>query len=195
MKKIVISLFVVLLVFSFVGCTQKSTDKDVVTEIEVSVSDEFLTDELTLLERIYDDLDQDGDDESIELYTSAQIAPDGMMEWDTGHRWVLLVRSGNQTYPLFDNWVQYGELQFWISSFNNNKIESPQSKDLDRQIYVAVTTDVGFQLLNYYWDTKSLSYKKETVLNPPNQWINRHSNKYDIPDPSRIESEVNSKTP
>ena len=195
MKKFVISLFAVLLVFSLAGCNQKSTDKDIVTENEASISDELITDGLTLLERTYDDTDQDGDDESIVLYTSAQIAPDGQMGWDTGHRWVLLVRSGNQIYPLFDNWVQYGELQFWVTSFNKNKIESPQSKDLNRQIYVAVTTDVGFQLLNYYWDTKSLCYKEEIVLNPPNQWSIKHSNKYNIPDPAKIESEANSKNP
>lgn len=43
MKRFVISLFAVLLVFSLVGCNQKSTDKDIVMENEASISDELIT--------------------------------------------------------------------------------------------------------------------------------------------------------
>lgn len=44
MKRFVISLFAILLVFSLVGCNQKSTDKDIVMENEASISDELITD-------------------------------------------------------------------------------------------------------------------------------------------------------
>lgn len=44
MKEIVISLFVVLLIFSLVGCNQKLTEKDIVTENEALISDELITD-------------------------------------------------------------------------------------------------------------------------------------------------------
>jgi hypothetical protein len=44
MKKIVTYLFVVLLVFSLVGCNQKSTDKDIITENEAKISNELITD-------------------------------------------------------------------------------------------------------------------------------------------------------
>lgn len=148
----------------------------------------FSTDERTLLERTYDDTDSDGDKESIELYTSAEIARDGRIGWDTGHQWVLLVRKGEEVFPLFDDYVQHGELQFWIASFNQDKIESPESTDLQKKIYLMVTTDVSFKLLDYYWDEQNHCYKEEVVLNPPDQWIMRHSNKYNIPDPAKIES-------
>jgi hypothetical protein len=144
-------------------------------------------DGLTLLERTYEDTDSDGDKESIELYTSAQIAPDGQMGWDTGHKWVLLVRKGKEVFTLFDEYVQYGELQFWIASFNKNNIGSPASVNLQRQIYATVTTNVGFKLLNYYWDAQNHCYQEEIVLDPPDQWAMRHSNKYNIPDPAKIE--------
>lgn len=33
----------------------------------------------------------------------------------------------------------------------------------------------------------NLCYQKEVVLDPPDQWAMRHSNKYNIPDPAKIE--------
>ena len=181
--------FIMLIILGFflitclaAGCSpEKNMDS-------VQSTKNFSTNGLTLLERTYDDTDSDGDKESIELYTSAQIAPDGRMGWDTGHQWVLLVRKGEEVFPLFDDHVQYGELQFWIASFNKDKIEGPESTDLQRQIYVTVTTDVGFKLLDYYWDEQNHCYKEEVVLDPPDQWIMRHSYKYNIPDPAKIES-------
>src|SRR5690554_3598743 len=124
----------------------------------------FSTDGLTLLERTYDDTDCDGDKESIEVFTSAQIAPDGQMGWDTGHQWVLLVRKGEEVFPLYNDYVQHGEIQFWISSFNQDSIESPESTYLQRKIYVAITTSVDFKIVDYYWDEQNYCYKKEVAL-------------------------------
>jgi hypothetical protein len=185
-------LFILLGVFSITflitGCSPKESFKP------VQSTKNFSTDGLTLLERTYDDTDSDGDKESIELYTSAQIARDGQMGWDTGHQWVLLVKKGEEVFPLFDDYVQHGELQFWIASSNKDKIESPESTDLQRKIYVAITTGVNFKLTVYYWDEQNHCYKEEVVLNPPDQWIMRHSNKYNIPDPAKIESSTTSQT-
>lgn len=160
----------------------------------VQAAENFSTDGLTLLERMNDDIDSDGDKESIEVYTSAQIARDGQMGWDTGHQWVLLVRKGEEVFSLFDDYVQHGELQFWIASFNQDKIESPESTDLQRKIYVAITTGVNFKLVDYYWDEQNHCYQKEVVFAPPDQWSMRHSNKYNIPDPAKIESSAASGT-
>jgi hypothetical protein len=184
---ILIILGVFLITWLATGC---SSEKNMLEKNMESVQamENFSTDGLTLLERTYDDTDSDGDKESIEVYTSAQIARDGQMGWDTGHQWVLLVRKGEEVFPLFDDYVQHGELQFWIAGFNQDKIESPESTDLQRQIYVTVTTGVGFKLLDYYWDEQNHCYQKEVVLNPPDQWIMRHSNKYNIPDLAKIES-------
>ena len=149
----------------------------------------FATKDLTLLERAYVDADSDGTKESVELYTSAKVASDGRMGWDTGHQWVLLVRSGEAVFPLFDDWVQYGEVQFWVVGINKNRIQGPESTELVRKIYVTVTTGVGMRLLGYYWDKQNLCYEKEVIFNPEDQWVMRHSNKYSIPDPYRIAPE------
>ncbi|WP_148403847.1 hypothetical protein [Desulfitobacterium hafniense] len=179
---VLIILGIFLITFIVMGC-----GSDKIME-PVQSTKNFPTDGLTLLERAYEDIDSDGDKESVEVYTSAQIAPDGQMGWDTGERWVLLVRNGEEAFPLFDDSVQYGELQFWIASINKDQIVGPKSTDLQRKIYAAVTTDIGFKLLKYHWDEQNLCYKREVILNPTDQWSMRHSNKYNIPDPARIES-------
>lgn len=175
---ILLGVFIVICIAS--GCNSRGNATTIKAE------ENFAIDELTLLERLYDDTDQDGEEESVELYTSAEIAPDGQIGWDTGHRWVLLVRKGNQVFPLFDNRVQYGEVQFWIAYLNKDKVESPESTDLQRQIYATVTDNVAFQLLSYNWDMKSMCYKGEIALNPSDQWGIKHSNKYNMPDPAKI---------
>jgi len=166
------------------GCNSKESFES------VQATENFTTNGLTLLERTYSDTDSDGNNESIELYTSAEIAPDGRMGWDTSHQWVLLVRKGEEVFPLFNDSVQYGELQFWIVSFNKDKIKSPDKTDLEKQIYVTISTDTSFRLFNYYWDKENFYYRKEVIHNPSNQWSVRHSNKYNIPDSSKIEPKV-----
>lgn len=181
------SIILIILEIFLITClaTGCSSDKNMES---VQATESFSTDGLTLLERINDDIDSDGDKESIEVYTSAQIARDGQMGWDTCHQWVMLVKKGEEVFPLFDDRLQYGELQFWIASFNQNNIESPESADLKRKIYVMVTTGIGFKLVDYYWDEQNHCYQKEVVFVPPDQWSMRHSNKYNIPDPTKIES-------
>lgn len=175
-KHFIIVIIIVMIVA--IGCKSKENVES------IHFIDNFNTDSLTLLERIYEDIDGDGDDESIELYTSAKIAPDGMMGWDTGHHWTLLVRTGEKIFPVFDDWIQHGELQFWIVTFNENNSKNTNSRS---KIYAMITTSYGFEILSYYWDERSLSYKKEFAINPNNQWFVRHSYKYTMPDLTRIE--------
>jgi len=187
------SIILIILGVSLITClaTGCSSEKNMES---VQAMKNFSIDGLTLLERTYDDTDSDGDKESIEVYTSAQIARDGRMGWDTSHQWVLLVRKGEEVFPLFDDYVQHGGLQFWIASFNQDKIESPESTDLQRKIYVAITTGVDFKLMDYYWDEQNHCYQKEVAFDPPDQWSMRHSNKYNIPDSAKIESAAASGT-
>ncbi len=56
------------------------------------------------------DIDQDGEDEIIELYVNAEKMANGLFAWDDGQTWLLAVKDGEETYPLFDNFVQLGSL-------------------------------------------------------------------------------------
>jgi hypothetical protein len=144
------------------------------------------TDSLTLLERAYADVTGDGDEECIELYTSA-LATDGRIGWDTGHQWSLLVKDGEDTFTVVDEWIQYGELLFWAVDFAGDNADGAESETPKAYIYIAVTTDVSFELLRAHWDEAARSYEKESVFKPPNQWTVRHSNKYSTLDPSYFE--------
>lgn len=152
----------------------------------IQFSEIINAEDLTLLERVYDDVDSDGKDESIELYTSAQRGPDGMMEWDDGQRWLLLVRDGGKKFPLFDGFIQLGQVEFWVGIFNKSKIISPDNLDLERHIYV-MRTGNSVQFSDYYWDKHNLCFKKEIIFDPPDQWDVKSSNKYSVNNPTLID--------
>jgi hypothetical protein len=136
----------------------------------------------TLLEQRYADLDADGETESIELYTSAAITNDGKLGWDTGDQWALLVRKGERIYPLFCERLQYGEVQFWVAGRNAKDVEGPTDINLEKYIYVTVTTNCDVRIFSFTWDSRSAAYKRETVFDPDHQWVITHTNRYDFAD-------------
>ncbi|GFN22693.1 hypothetical protein TAMC210_10090 [Thermanaeromonas sp. C210] len=119
------------------------------------------------------------------MYTSAQRNPDGLMGWDDGQRWLLLVRKGGKIFPLFNDYVQHGQIEFWIGIFNKSRIISPDTTDLERHIYVMHTHYI--QLADYYWDQKNGCFKKKIIFDPPNLWDARSSFRYNRYDPDLIE--------
>jgi len=163
------------------GCQQKD-----IGSVQITSVDQADVETLTLLERVEYSFVPDGESASVELYTSASITDDGQMGWDSGDQWTLLARQGERVFLLYDEYVQYGEVQFWISSLNPNGIDSPETKDLDHHIYVMVTAGVGFTIYDYVWNADDGCFRKSVLLNPDNQWNTFHSNKYNLFDPSRI---------
>ena len=162
------------------GCAGPESTAAPEREQIVSV-ESFDTENLFLLERMKDAFQADGEAADIALYTSAQVASDGQMGWDTGDQWTLLAQQEDQFFVLFDEYVQYGEVQFWASALNPDQVESPGSADLERHIYVMVTTDVGFILYDCVWDAENTCFWKSVSLQPDHQWGTRHSNKYTFP--------------
>lgn len=152
----------------------------------IQFAESITTGDLTLLERMHVDVDSDDRDESIELYTSAQRGPDGIMMWDDGQRWLLLVRDERKISPLFDGYVQLGQLEFWVGFSNKYHAPAPKSKDLEKHIYV-MRTGHGIQLADYYWDKRNLCFNKEIVFDPPDQWNLRSSYKYSYDRPVQAE--------
>ena len=161
-----------------IGCQQSDAGLDT-GSVQITPADQVHVESLTLLERIEYSLVPEEKRASVELYTSAPIADDGQMGWDSGDQWTLLVRQEEQVFLLYDEYVQYGEVQFWISSLNTNEVESPETEDLDHHIYVMVTTGVGFTMYDYVWNGAEGCFQKSVLLNPENQWNTVHSNKYD----------------
>lgn len=168
------------LILIAVGCGQLGNSAPSDTE-QILPVESFDTENLFLLERMEHAFKADCEEASIALYTSAQVASDGQMGWDTGDQWTLLAQQAGQPFVLFDEYVQYGEVQFWVSDLNPDEVESPESADLEHHIYVMVTTDVGFTLYDYVWDAENICFWKTVSLQPEHQWSTQHSNKYTFP--------------
>ncbi len=105
------------------------------------------------------------------------------MGWDSGDQWTLLVQQDNRSFVLFDEYVQYGEVQFWVSDLNPDAVESPKPEDLEHHIYVMVTSGGGFTMYDYMWDRENTCFWKSVSLQPDHQWNTQHSNKYMFPAP------------
>lgn len=62
------------------------------------------------------DINGDGEDEEISLYTSADIGLDGEFMWDDNQRWLLVVHGKDLDYVLIDKQIQLGNLEFFFYS-------------------------------------------------------------------------------
>ena len=67
---------------------------------------------LTLLDSLIIDFDKDEDEETVELYTSAEKY-NGEIMWDDGQNWMLVVRDSDKDYVLFEDYVQLGGISFY----------------------------------------------------------------------------------
>lgn len=189
-KKTIITCLVALLVFcSFtLGCASEEASEGnyVSTQPEtISGEKDFSVEGYTLLETLYEDVDSDGEEERIEMYTSAVLAPDGLMRWDTGHYWMLLVRKGETVFPIINGWLQHGDMQFWVVATNKEDIKSPETTDLQRDIYVALF-ETNFRLFICKWNENKMAFEKEIALDPSGQQYVRHVKQHSMPDPTKI---------
>jgi len=118
-------------------------------------TDKISTEGLTLLDSTDVDLNGDGKDEIIELYTTAQRDSSGEVLWDDGQKWFLIVKDKNKEYVLFDEYVQLGVLDYWIFT----------SKD---ECYM-VTLQTGsavFKLSEYSYVDQKDAFVKKDMYNP-----------------------------
>jgi hypothetical protein len=103
------------------------------------------------------DLDGDGEQEQIEMYVNAEKDETGEYMWDDGQNWLLVVKDGGKTYPLFDGWVQIGKLSFWL-------IESDEKP----MLILLKTGTAEFNLQTFTFNEKENSYIQEIHFNPEN---------------------------
>lgn len=93
-------------------------ESEEVTEDEdpiiISKDEKYDTEGLTLLDSFIVDINDNGEDETISMYTSAEKGPDGEVMWDDGQDWTILVQAEDGDYVLFDEYVQIGSLDFFV---------------------------------------------------------------------------------
>ncbi|WP_153009904.1 hypothetical protein [Sporosarcina koreensis] len=103
------------------------------------------------------DMDGDGEEEVIELHVNAGKTENGVFAWDDGQTWLLVVKDGEKTYPLFDDFVQLGSIDFSIARFDGK---------LGIVMIMRSHSDRIVQKFTY--DKKENGYQKETFYKKEN---------------------------
>ena len=167
MKKIILTMLIlVLLVVSF-GCTQivkdpvkepvkePPIDKPVenipdevveIDEVKIKPVDKINVDNLSLLDEYLFDFDKDGVEEKIGMYTKAEKGPDGEIYWDDGQNWLFVVQDSDKDYILVDEYVQLGKIDFNIYTIED---------DFYITTYSARTASLTLNLYHYDSETDS----------------------------------------
>lgn len=55
---------------------------------------------------------------TVEVYINASRADDGELILDDGQNWLFVVKHGDQTYPLYEDYLQLGEIDYRIVKIN-----------------------------------------------------------------------------
>lgn len=113
---------------------------------------------LTLLDHTNVDMNKDGQEESIKLYTAAGKDSKGEIAWDDGQRWLLTVIDGNTEYILFDNYVQLGDLNYWVYTSEQNAVH----------ITTVQNCSASFIVTDYIFDSKKKRFERNVLVNPSN---------------------------
>ena len=109
------------------------------------------------------DIDGDGEDEIIELHVDAGKMENGRYGWDDGQKWLLVVKDGDKTYPLFDEYVQLGYIDFSTTMFERKPlIVMIKAQHSDRTVQ------------SFKFDKDEHGYLKETFYKKEN--TNNHYN-------------------
>lgn len=118
-------------------------------------TDKISTEGLTLLDSVNVDLNKDGKEEVIELYTTAQRDPNGEVLWDDGQKWFLIVKDEDKEYVLFDEYIQLGVLDYWIFTSEDNCY-----------IVTLQTGSAVYKLSEYFYDNDKEAFIKKEIYNP-----------------------------
>lgn len=105
------------------------------------------------------DINEDGVEDNIHLYTSAKTASNGEIIWDDGQEWVLEVTDGINTYTLFDEYIQLGNVYFEVMDYYD-----ADGKEVPTIVLVK-SSSASFSVTKFTFDTKQNAFVKNDVIN------------------------------
>ncbi len=108
------------------------------------------TEDYSVLDSYKFDLNEDGKEETIALYTTAQKDSNGKIMWDDGQIWVLAVHGDNNDYELYNNYVQLGSIQFYIFTADDTF-----------HVTTVENTTAGLKLIDYVYNNAEDSFIPE----------------------------------
>jgi len=117
-------------------------------------SNKLAIEDYTILDSYDYDIDGDGEEETIALYTTAQRDSNGEIMWDDGQVWLLAVHDSDKDYELYNNYLQLGSLQFYVftsaDSFHITTVEN---------------TTAGLKLVDYIFNKEDNSFTPKIHYN------------------------------
>lgn len=130
---------------------QVNDDYSIISAIDIEKYPQTLYKKTTL------DIDEDGVEEVIELYVNAGKMENGLFAWDDGQTWLLVVKDGENTYPLFDDYVQLGSIDFSTTTFDGKP-----------GIVMLMTHHSNRTVQKFTYDKNEKGYQKETFYKKEN---------------------------
>lgn len=88
--------------------------------ILIAPVDKVNTDHLTLLDEYVFDFDNDGVEEKVGMYTTAEKDSKGEIMWDDGQKWLFIVQDTEKDYILADEYVQLGKIDFYVYTIDDD---------------------------------------------------------------------------
>lgn len=119
----------------------------------------------TLLEEYQVDFNNDSVEDKVELYAQVGVTEDGEYMWDDGQRWLLLARTGDSVYIIFDDYVQLGRL--YVKLYESYE---------DNSVHLTTVLEVGaaYVIKDYTYSSSDDNFKEELILEQSNiNWIQR----------------------
>lgn len=107
------------------------------------------------------DLDADGVDEELVLSTTAECDKNGEFVWNDGQNWALYVVDGQDSYLLFNEYINAGYPYFEVSDYY-------LKNEAVTVIDVVTTSGASFMLREYYFSENEKGYAENVVYNTKN---------------------------
>lgn len=99
----------------------------------------------------------DGKGDQVEIYVDADKGEDGELLMDDGQNWLFVVTRDGKTYPLYDDYLQLGEIDFRIVPI-----------DGESAVIGIHTAHENITITQYTYDTDEDAYLGEVVYEVDN---------------------------
>ena len=167
MKKFTLLVIILAVLVASFGCTQdiKKPVDDEVKEVLINPVDKVNVDNLSLLDEFAIDFDNDGIEEKIGMYTSAQKDSNGEVMWDDGQNWLFIVQDTDNDYVLVDEYVQLGSIDFNIYTIEDDfyiATYSSRTASLTLNLYHYDRVNDSFEMTTPYNTTGNVNILKSS---------------------------------
>lgn len=131
--------------------TQKDKDWNTILPLQ----DKNYVEGLNLINSSKYDMDQDGIEEELQLYSESTLDKRGEYQLDDGQLWALIIKKDDKIYPIYErDFLQLGTLKYttYVDYTTDNF-----------HILIDCTQGAGIKLYDCYYDVAADSFKRSIV--------------------------------